>query len=157
LIDVSAEIANVVLPTTGLYSIYVDSFNGVQAGAVEVTIRESDRFNMVVETGDAGEVISFTLPEDTVFTYPFTVEGGDNYTITAYDGTGQLDPYLRIVDSRGNVITTNDDHNSPDLTLNIFDARITAWQVPSDDTYTLEVMDFLGQSGQMTLEIRKTG
>jgi hypothetical protein len=154
-IDVSARINNLILPTVGLYTIYVDSFNGVSTGDVEVTIREKDRFNIVVEETGSLHVMRLTLPEDSIFTYPITVQAGDKLTITARDGNRQLDPYLRIVDSNGNPIVSNDDHNSDDFSLNIFDARIADWEVLADDTYVLEVSDFLGREGNVLLEIRK--
>jgi hypothetical protein len=155
LIDVTAVITNLVLPTAGLYTIYVDSFNGVSTGEVEVTIRETDRFNVVVEETGSLHVMRLTLPEDSIFVYPITVQEGDNISITVRDGNRQLDPYIRIVDSNGNPIMNNDDHASDDLSLNIFDARITDWQVRADDTYILEVRDFLGRAGDVLLEIRK--
>jgi hypothetical protein len=155
LIDVAAAIPNLVLPTAGLYTIYVDSFNGVSTGEVEVTIRETDRFNVVVEETGSLHVMRLTLPEDSIFVYPITVQEGDSITITVRDGNRQLDPYIRIADSNGNPIVSNDDHASDDLSLNIFDARIADWQVPTDDTYMLEVSDFLGRAGNVLLEIRK--
>ncbi|MDQ7027869.1 MAG: hypothetical protein Q9P01_21415 [Anaerolineae bacterium] len=155
LIDVSARISNLVLPTIGLYTVYIDSFNGVGAGEVEVTFRASDRFDMAVEDSDSAQIIRFTLPEDTIFAYPITVDVGDSLIITASDGSGRLDPYLRIVASDGTIVASNDDHHSPDLSLNIFDARINGWTVLADDTYTVEVFDFLGRAGNMLLEIQK--
>jgi hypothetical protein len=155
LIDVAAAIPNLVLPTAGLYTIYVDSFNGVSTGEVEVTIRETDRFNIVVEETGSLHVMRLTLPEDSIFVYPITVQQGDSITITVRDSNRQLDPYIRIVDSNSNPVMSNDDHASADLSLNIFDARIADWQVPVADTYMLEVRDFLGRAGNMLLEIRK--
>ena len=155
LVNVSARIGNLILPTTGLYSIYVDSFNGVQTGDVTVTIRASDLFDMHVEARDETELVTFSLREASVFSYVVTASSGDILTITAFDSNGQLDPYLRVGDSNGNIIITNDDHNSRDLTLNTFDARIAEWHVPADDSYVIEVLDFLGRAGTMTLEIRK--
>ena len=154
-IDVSARIENLILPAEGLYTIYIDSFNGVSSGDVEVIIRETDRFNIVVEETGSLHVMRLTLPEDSIFAYPITVQQGDNLTITVRDGNRQLDPYLRIIDSSGNLVISNDDHASDDLTLNIFDARIEGWVVPMDGTFTLEVSDFLGREGNVLLEIRK--
>jgi hypothetical protein len=157
LIDVAAAIPNLVLPTTGLYTVYVDSFNGVSTGEVEVTIRETDRFKVVVEETGSLHVMRLALPEDSIFVYPITVQQGDNITITVRDGNRQLDPYIRIVDSNGVPVVSNDDHNSHDFRLNIFDARIADWEVPVADTYLLEVSDFLGRAGNVLVEIRKHG
>lgn len=154
-IDVSARIDNLILPTAGLYTIYVDGFNGVSTGEVEVTIHQTDRFNIVVEETGSLYVMRLTLPEDSIFTFPITAQEGDRLTITARDGSRHLDLYIRIVDSSGNVVISNDDHASNDLALNIFDARIADWFVPADDTYMLEVSDFLGREGNLLLEIRK--
>lgn len=155
LVDVSARIANLVLPTTGFHTVYVDSFNGVGEGDIEVTFRESDMFDMAVEDSDSAQIITFSLPENTVFSYPITVENDDTLTITASDGSGNLDPYLRIVDSAGNIIISNDDHDSLDLSLDIFDARISEWIVPADDTYSVEVFDFLGRAGDIIVRHTK--
>lgn len=149
-----AAITNLVLPATGLYRIIVDSFNGVSAGDVEVAITAGDIFDATTTQEGDSTIVRFSLPEDSVFSYPLTPSGGDSFTITAHDKSGTLDPYLRIVDSAGNVVAKNDDHNSADLSLNLLAARVVNWQVPTADNYSIEVFDFLGRVGDIVLEIQ---
>jgi hypothetical protein len=153
----AAQIVNLLLATPGLYHLYVDSFNGVSTGDVAVSIQEADRFNIVIEETGSLHVMRFTLAEDTIFAYPITVQAGDRLTITVRAGNRQLDPVIRIVDSSGKTISSNDDHHSSDLRLNLFDARLANWDVPADDTYILEIWDYLGRLGNIWVEIRKHG
>jgi hypothetical protein len=153
--DPTARISNLELTKSGFYTIYVDSFNGVSEGEVEIVIRQGDPFNTRVNENNARLVIQATLPEDTVFIYSLQVDQDAVFTLTAKDISGTLDPYLRIVDSSGNVIETSDDHTTLDLSLNLFDARIENWLAPADATYTIEVLDFLGWTGDIELKIEQ--
>ncbi|MHB8625657.1 MAG: pre-peptidase C-terminal domain-containing protein [Aggregatilineales bacterium] len=68
---------------------------------------------------------------------------GDTYSFTAKQGTivsismnavkgGSLDPLLILLDSSGNVVTSNDDANP-----NTRDSLISNFQLPADGTYTI--------------------
>ena len=154
-IETNAYLANLTLIEAGRYTIYVDSFNGVSEGEVEVVLREHDIFAVVVEETDNATIITASLPEDSVFAYPLVLEAPEILTITARDISGTLDPYLRIVDSSGNILISNDDHHSTDLTLNLFDAQIAEWEAPENATYTIEVLDFLGRAGEIEVQIER--
>jgi hypothetical protein len=142
-----AALVRLPLPEAGQYTIRVNSFNGASIGEVEVLL-------MVVEplaTETADDTIRVTLHENSVYTYPLEVTAGEAYTITALDPKGVLDAVLSMRDTQGNQIAHNDDHRSGELTLNIFDAKLT-FTAPSDGKVTLELREFLGRGG--TFEIR---
>lgn len=145
-----AQINNLLLSEDG-YTIYVDSFNGVSTADVELTITVVDPFEETITEENLTTEISFTLLEDTIYAYTFQATTEQTITITAQDVSGLLDPFLQITDASGEVITHNDDHASADLTLDTLDARISDWRVPAGGLYTIEIIDFLGRSGEILL------
>lgn len=147
------EIQSLLLATNGIYTIYVDSFNGVSEGEIEILIEESDPFSEASEINESLQIVNFTLPSDTIYSYSFEATEDTEYIITARDTSNTLDPYLALFDDEGNIIIANDDHRSTDTTLNIFDAQISSWVAPTDAIYTVEIRDFLGNSGQIALTI----
>lgn len=140
-------------PASGRYLIRVDTFNGVSEGQANLYIFDDTHYYQIEEEDNLTRWIA-PLAEDSVFSIEQTFSAETPITITAKDSSGDFDPYLRVRDSEGNIIISNDDHNSLDFSLNIFDARIAEWQVPADDTYTIEVFDFLGRAGEVILEIK---
>lgn len=147
------RIENLYLAQAGIYTIYVDSFNGVSEGEVEVLIEQSNRFNEQIVSDESGIQIIASLPEHSLYTYEVELQADAVVMITAQDTSGVFDPYLRILDSENNALVANDDHNSADIDLDIFDARISNWIVPADGLYQIEVRDFLGRSGEFVLSI----
>lgn len=151
--DSNARIEDLYLPHAGSYTIYVDSFNGVSEGQVEVFIEAHNRFNEEIESGDNSMLIRATLPEDSIYLHEIEFSAEETITIRVRDTSGTLDPYLRVLNSAGEVLVLNDDHHSADTTLDIFDARIADWTVPDDGLYQIEVRDFLGRAGDFELII----
>lgn len=150
--ETHAQIDNLyLLPDS--YTIFVDSFNGVSEGDVIVSLEIVDPFNTEFSSSEIDIVINIFLPEDTVFAYDFPAKADDIITVTVRDVSGSLDPYLAIYDESDNLLIANDDHQSTDLSLNLFDSRITEWDVPADGHYRIEVHDFSGNSGQFELTI----
>lgn len=137
----------------GDYYIYVDSFNGVSEGDVDVLVKNGNRFNEQIVSTETGVEIYATLPEAALYRYQIELKAEEVLTLTAKDMSGTLDPYLRILDERGNAVAVNDDHSGEDTSLDIFDARITNWTVPEHALYTIELRDFLGRSGEFELKI----
>jgi len=148
-----AQLQNVRLPVAGTYRVVVDSFNGVTEGEAEVRLTQVDPFAVQVEDSDEGQVVRFVLPMDAAFSFAFTVAAGSRWTITARHTAGSLDPYLRVLDEEGAEITRNDDHGTPNLGLDVFDAQINGWVAPQDGTYTVQVSDVLGRPGEFVLTI----
>jgi hypothetical protein len=151
--DSNPKINKLYLPQSGFYTIYVDSFNGVSEGEVEVIIQQVNRFNEQFEASENSLVIRATLPEDSIYLYELELSEVDIITITAQDTSGTFDPYLRILDSEGNMLVANDDHNSTDISLDIFDTRISNWAALGEGIYSIEVRDFLGRGGTFELII----
>lgn len=147
------RIENLYLAQAGIYTIYVDSFNGVSEGEVEILIEQSNRFNEQIVSDETGIQIIASLPEHSLYTYEVELQADAVITITAQDISGVFDPYLRILDSENNALAMNDDHKSADIKLDIFDARFSNWTVPEDGLYQIEVRDFLGRSGEFVLSI----
>lgn len=152
----NSGIENLYLSQSGDYTIYVDSFNGVSEGEVEVIIQQTKRFNEQFETSEDSLLIHASLPKDGIYGYELELSETDVIRVTAQDISGTLDPYLRLLDREGNVLVTNDDHNSADFSLDIFDAQINDWLVPEEGIYIIELRDFLGREGIFELIIEFT-
>jgi hypothetical protein len=56
-----------------------------------------------------------------------------------------------LTSTDGTPITENDDHGTSDVSLNRFDARLTA---TVSDGAVLQITDFLGRPGWLELSIR---
>ena len=138
---------------SGSYIVYVDSFNGVSEGEVTLSLNIVDPFDTAIEMTDNLVTINATLPEDSIFEYDFSASAGDIITLITRDISGTLDTYLAIYDESGNLIGSNDDHQSTDLSLNLFDSKISEWIAPADGVYTVRVHDFAGDSGHFELII----
>lgn len=154
LIERDAQLPALRLPLDGVYTVRVDSFNGVSEGAVRVSLRVvADPFAQQIETTGDTTRIALTLPAQAVYQRRLSLEAGAQVTITARDTAGTLDPLLRLRDAQGDIVAQNDDHATGDPSLNVLDAQITAWTVPAGGDYTLEVLDFVGAAGTLHLTI----
>lgn len=149
-----AQIRDFLLPADGDYTLYVNTYGGIYAGDVTVTLTRFDAFFTTVEETDQRVTITGILPPGRAYEgYTFYVQAGEVITLTARDAGRTLDPVLTLLDADGQVITWNDDHAGHDLTLDAFDAQIWRFEVPADDVYTVRLSDFLGQSGAFMLTI----
>jgi hypothetical protein len=154
-----AHIASLTLPQDGLYIVYVNTYGGIYAGTLTVTLDVLDLFDLRVDDDtDDLTVLRLTLPPERTFTYNFATQAGETITLTAQDAGRTLDPVLRVVDADGRVVAMNDDHPGDDLTLDAFDAQLRDLTLPPDE-YTLQIADFLGQAGELivTIEIKGCG
>lgn len=150
----NARLEHLWLPA-GTYTLVVDSFSGVGEGRLQVQITASSPYEAEESETEDGLQIAATLPENRVFRYEIDLRAGERLTITVRDTSGTLDPLLRLRDASGTLLASNDDHDSSDLTLNVLDARIVGWDVPAAGTYRIEVLDFLGHSGEFLLRIER--
>lgn len=139
--------------TSRSYTIYVDSFNGVSQGRVELTLETVDPFSQVIENEETLTIIDVTLPEDRVYAHSVEANQGERLSITARDISDRLDTVITIIDESNQILVSNDDHNTENLSLNLFDSRIAEWIVPNTGIYSIEVRDFLGTAGQFQLMI----
>jgi hypothetical protein len=139
-----SRITRLTLDQAGDYVVRVDSFNGVTAGDVRLTLD-------VPPPPDAA-ARDVLLLRGEALTIPLALDAGDRLTVTLSDPRGLRDPLLRLVAPDGALIGANDDHTSADLTLNLFDARLDV-TVDAAGEYRLELREFLGRGGLLALEI----
>lgn len=145
-----SHIAHVTLPP-GVYTVRVNSFNGVSAGQVALSIEPVDIFEAQVETQDGQTRISAALPRFAVYRYRFDGRANARVSITVRDTSGTLDPVLALKQADGRLLARNDDHNSASLLLNVLDSQISDFALPHTGEYILEVVDFLGAAGTFEL------
>jgi hypothetical protein len=134
-------------PEDAVYSVYIDSFNGVSTGTAEVLVTLLDPFNLQIneEINDFTR-LSLYLPESQVFRHQFVASG--SVRVSAKDLSGNLDLYIRLL-SEGQVVAINDDHKSEDTTLGRYDSFLDLFL--GAGFYVVEVRDFLGNAGQIEI------
>lgn len=154
LLDSDSVIDTLLLPEPGLYLIRVNTYGGIFDSEVELTLEQADLFDTETSVEAGITTITGVLPAHQRYTYNFEASEGDSVTITARDVAHQIDPRLLLLDVDDQIIAENDDHNSDDLTLDVFDARITI-EIPEDGDYTLILVEFMGRAGQFEITIEK--
>lgn len=91
-----------------------------------------------------GDTVSGTISDATPrILYSFTGSAGDIVNIRMNQESGDLDPYLRLLDAEGISLIENDD----DLTSR--DSYIEAFELPSDSTYTIVATRFQEELGTL--------
>jgi hypothetical protein len=148
-----AELTALYLPQAGAYTLRVDSFNGVSAGQAEVTLTQAT-LSETISTDDTAETRRVYLLAGRSHREALELAADSRVTISAQDASGTLDPLLRLIAPDGRVIASNDDHNSDDLTLNVFDAQIRAVLPGTAGRYTVEIRDFTGAAGVILLHMQ---
>jgi hypothetical protein len=152
-VDSNATLTNILLPSDGEYTLQVDSFNGVSEGAVTVVMSEVAPFT-VLESDESSTQLQVDLRVGDVFVYALpTADTAQTLQITVRDTSNTLDPFIRIRNSDGEIITTVDDTPSLAELLNLFDSQVRI-EIPANTNYTLEVIDFLGRVGQVEIYIQ---
>src|SRR5690606_14515986 len=149
LADRDAALADLVLAAAGAYTIRVHSFSGAQSGDIEVTLESRPIF---VPCDRSPQIIE--LAAHSPFSCSLTLQAGQMVTLIARDTSGTLDPVLRLSDADGRLLAFNDDHAEFDLSLNVLDAQITAFEPPASCACVLHVSDFAGSAGQLELTIK---
>jgi len=149
--SVDAALLRVRLERDGLYTLALDSFNGVSAGDVEVLLRVVDAANAQTQTDSAQTIITLDLLRGDVFSLALEAFDGQTVRITARDPRGLLDPVLTLYDADGALSIRNDDHTRADLALSLFDARIESAPIRAGMRLTLH--EALGRGGAFTLVI----
>ncbi len=153
LLPTDAVIEKLIFSQAGEYLIYVDTYGGIFATEVMLTLEPADLFNAALTIEGDLTTIRAALPRSVPYRYTLNLTVGAVLTATVRDRSGTLDPLLYLLDDEENIIAMNDDHNTADLTLDVLDSRLSAVEVPADGTYTLMVTDFLGRAGQFELLI----
>jgi hypothetical protein len=139
------SIMRVMLDEAGDYIIRVNTFNGEGSGEVEVTLTVEPPLALTPDS----PAVWVPLGANAVATVLIDGFNGDA-TITVRDPKGLLDPRVEIVDADSAVIAANDDHGTADVSLNRFDARLTA-AIP--DGAAVQITEFLGRAGWVEVSI----
>lgn len=156
-----SRISDLVLPTSGTYTLRVSGFGG-SGGQFELTVQRGGSGSLPAPTPTSVSgtqsgretVLPGTLEQNGVFQYPLNVQPGDTYTFTAR-GTGGFDPVLLIRDASGALIAGNDDHNSSDSSMGRFDSRVLNYIFQQAASVSIEVEEYAGQPGSFTLTIER--
>lgn len=143
-----SAITGLIIHEAGDYTLRIHSFSGAQSGEVEVLVESKP---LVAECEAPTQSVEL-LPHR-AFTCLLDLQAGQTVTLIARDTSGTLDPILALLDEDRALLARNDDHNSPDLTLNVLDAQITGYEVEETGTYTVRVSDFGGAAGTLELHI----
>lgn len=148
----------------GTYTLVVSTFSGTGEGIIEVTIEnqasapEPTAAPEVPTDDEAAEaIIAASVDDNGTFEYEFEGAAGDVVTVTARATDNSLDTVLAVLDSTGEVIAENDDHDTDDPALGRYDSRIEALRLPDDGAYTVTVRGFAGSGGEFELIIARAG
>ncbi|MBZ0293612.1 MAG: pre-peptidase C-terminal domain-containing protein [Anaerolineae bacterium] len=148
LLPLDAAIESLPLEQPGDYTIRIHSFNGAQDGDIAVSITTQPLVGPCTVPAQA-----IDLHANRSFACTVSLTAGELVTLTAHTATDRLDPMLTLLDADGQQVAANDDHEEDDPALNPLDAQIAGWKVLADGTYTIEVHDFAGQAGSVSLKL----
>jgi hypothetical protein len=140
------SIEALLLEVDGIYQVRVANFNGLSTGRVELRLTVQPQLTDCT----AGEI---DLPANRVYRCTLALSAGQTLTLSAHDLSGGLDPMLRLLAPDGALLAVNDDHVGLALGLNLLDSQLAAVAIPAAGRYTLELRDFAGQAGPLTLAI----
>jgi len=142
-----SALIRLILHETGTYSARVNTFNGEGVGDFSLTVSlEPSR------AGVMGESTRIGLHRAEIAALSLELSAGQTVTVTSHDPRGRLDNVLDILSPDGERVASNDDHHSDDVTLNRFDSRLT-FTATAAGTYVIQVRDFLGRAGVVTVSL----
>lgn len=141
-------IARLDLGNNGPFVIWVNSFNGLQAGRVELEVANIDVAVLALGVDPlvidllAGEVARVML------------EGMDAgpYRIAARSLTDERDVRLALVDAEGTIIASNDDHEGVAADISQWDAALV-FEPDAGGPWMLEIREYLGRAAQIEVSI----
>lgn len=146
----NSRIESFSIPQTGTYTIVATRFSadlGTTTGDFQLTLTRAGGTTPISTSGHIayGETVTGEI-NSTAFEARFTFEGqaGDVINIQHNATSGDLDPFLRLLDATGTELTSNDDDEQVDGTLNSF---IHDFPLPNTGTYTIVATRFNEQMG----------
>lgn len=155
----SGAIRALELAEAGTYLIGVTRLTGLFGltdGTFTLTVRESapdqlpeGMFSEVVRYGE--DVLGSLSLDEHGRVYSFRGSAGDRLNITMTRSSNNLDPYLILTDSLGNVLAWNDD----DMRTGLTDSAIGEYVLPADGYYSIVASRYFGSdnSGDFRLKI----
>ncbi len=134
----NAFIRGFALPTDGTFTIVATRFGQVTQGDFTLTLELAPALNIVVY----GQPVSGTI-DDTVFeiAYLLDAQAGEVITIDLTTTTGNLDPFLILLDPAGNEVARNDDRAGS------INSLISAFSIPETGTYTIVATRYQRENG----------
>ena len=148
LAPLNAAILDFEPPQPGPYTLRLNSFSGAQSGEIEISLDSTPRIPPCAEG-----TLTINLRPNRIFSCGITLSEGQSLTVSARDRSGTLDPVLRLLSEAGDVMAMNDDHDGGDLSLNVLDSKIADFTIPETGRYLIQVSDFSGMAGELTLAI----
>lgn len=138
------------VPRNGLYYVVVSRFGGelgITGGAYTLRV---ERVGVSSESGSSlrydDTVLNTVTDTSPQHYYTFQARRGDILNITMQRVSGDLDPYLQIVDSTGAVIAESDDVPGSST----LDAAVEALVIETDGTYVIIATRYGEAAGQST-------
>jgi hypothetical protein len=137
------------IPQSGRYYVIVGRFGyglGSTAGAFDLSVERigvSSASGSALRYGDS--VINNVTNMSPQVYYSFRAERGDIVNISMFSDSGNLDPYLQVVDSNAFVIADNDDVPGSGL-----DARIDGLVIENSGTYIIVATRYGQAAGTST-------
>ena len=148
-------IADLAIERSGRYFVIVSRFGHQLGSTVGEYALRLDRKGVLSERGSAlryGDSVIGTISDSNaeVF-YTFQARQGDILTISMLRSSGNLDPYLQVVDSERFVIAQNDDQLGADTR----NARIDALIIARSGTYIIVATRYDDSAGSFVLTLEE--
>ncbi|MBZ0171000.1 MAG: hypothetical protein K8E66_01335, partial [Phycisphaerales bacterium] len=103
---------------------------------------------------ESRDVVEGTIDPNGVYTYAFTAEAGDVYTITAQATSSYFDPRIAVYLS-DTFIADNDDYGTTTGDLQTTDARIYDLLITEGGRYEVDVRGYRDSAGDFTLTVER--
>jgi hypothetical protein len=136
------------IPRTGDYRIVVGRFGydlGTTTGTYELIVERIGNGSASNCAMRYGDTVFYTISsEETQAIYSFRATQGDIVNITMQQRSGDLDPYLKLVDLNGVILTSSDD------IANSRDAAVQGFVIPTDGTYFIFATRYGQEAGSST-------
>jgi hypothetical protein len=148
--SLAIEIEALRMPDSGTYTLIVARFGygvGTTQGEYQLSL---ERVGVSSEQGSTlryGDFIIYTITDtEPIVYYLFTAQRGDIVNISMDTVSGDLDPYLQVVDSNATLLAANDDV-SGSLSL---DARVSDLVIQEDGVYVIIASRYGQAAGSST-------
>jgi hypothetical protein len=151
--DVDSLINGFILPEDGVYIIVARAWGNATSGEYVLTLHNgvlapdrpltaganrpaavsTDQLVNLTGAVTVGQPVSANLAGQVADAWTLAADAGDVFSMTLVTPPGTFDPVLRVLDSAGQVVTSDDDSGLG------FNSQIIGWRAPADGPYTLEV------------------
>lgn len=156
---INAAIRNFVIPASGAYAVVATRYRehaGPSAGDFELTYIRQSGSNFDPVSGiellplNLNENATGTISQEQAFVaYVFAGSAGDNLTIAAGRTSGDLDPYVLLIDRSSRAVLAENDDDPRGDTTNAYVENVT---LPATGDYIVIVTRYQGAEGSTTGE-----